>query len=106
MDGIGGRGSQVIIIGATNRIDSIDPALRRPGRFDYELYFGLPDAPSRLEMLKSWTKYKDGVQCELSDGFMKDIADRLEGSNGADVKVCHTIIYVKMFMKRKVLIAV
>lgn len=41
MDGIDNRG-EVIIIGATNRIDAIDPALRRPGRFDRELFFPLP----------------------------------------------------------------
>lgn len=41
MDGLDSRG-QVVVIGATNRIDAIDPALRRPGRFDRELAFGLP----------------------------------------------------------------
>lgn len=41
MDGLDNRG-EVIVIGATNRIDSIDPALRRPGRFDRELFFPLP----------------------------------------------------------------
>lgn len=42
MDGLDGRG-EVVVIGATNRLDSIDPALRRPGRFDREFLFGLPD---------------------------------------------------------------
>lgn len=42
MDGLDSRG-EVIVIGATNRLDSIDPALRRPGRFDREFLFGLPD---------------------------------------------------------------
>jgi SpoVK/Ycf46/Vps4 family AAA+-type ATPase len=99
MDGIGGRGSQVIIIGATNRLDSIDPALRRPGRFDYELYFGLPDSGSRLAMLKSWSKYDHGssnmnvdgqkrVKVSVQEPFLKGLADSLEGCNGADVKVC------------------
>ena len=41
MDGLDNRG-EIIVIGATNRIDAIDPALRRPGRFDRELYFPLP----------------------------------------------------------------
>ena len=41
MDGMDGRG-QVVVIGATNRPDAVDPALRRPGRFDREFYFGLP----------------------------------------------------------------
>jgi SpoVK/Ycf46/Vps4 family AAA+-type ATPase len=43
MDGLKNRG-EVLLIGATNRIDAIDPALRRPGRFDRELFFPLPAA--------------------------------------------------------------
>lgn len=42
MDGLDSRG-EVVVIGATNRLDSIDPALRRPGRFDREFLFGLPE---------------------------------------------------------------
>lgn len=42
MDGLDSRG-EIVVIGATNRIDSIDPALRRPGRFDREFLFNLPD---------------------------------------------------------------
>lgn len=50
MDGLDSRG-QVVVIGATNRPDAIDPALRRPGRFDRELTFTLPDARARLSIL-------------------------------------------------------
>ena len=46
MDGMDGRG-QVVVIGATNRPDAIDPALRRPGRFDREFYFPLPNLDAR-----------------------------------------------------------
>lgn len=46
MDGLDARG-EVVVIGATNRLDSIDPALRRPGRFDREFLFGLPDREVR-----------------------------------------------------------
>ncbi|RKP24327.1 P-loop containing nucleoside triphosphate hydrolase protein, partial [Syncephalis pseudoplumigaleata] len=46
MDGLDHRG-QVVVIGATNRVDAIDPALRRPGRFDREFYFGLPNETAR-----------------------------------------------------------
>lgn len=42
MDGLDSRG-EIVVIGATNRIDAIDPALRRPGRFDREFQFALPD---------------------------------------------------------------
>ena len=56
MDGMDGRG-QVIVIGATNRPDSVDPALRRPGRFDREFYFPLP----RVDVLLSIFIPKDGL---------------------------------------------
>ena len=48
----------VIVIGATNRIDAIDPALRRPGRFDRELYFPLPSVKARKEILQVITIQK------------------------------------------------
>jgi transitional endoplasmic reticulum ATPase len=50
MDGLKARG-EVIVIGATNRQDSIDPALRRPGRFDREIEIGVPNVPDRKEIL-------------------------------------------------------
>ena len=51
MDGLEKRG-QVVVIGATNRIDAIDPALRRPGRFDREIEIGVPDQKDRLEIFQ------------------------------------------------------
>lgn len=51
MDGLD-RMPGVIVIGATNRIDAVDPALRRSGRFDKELYFPLPSTQSRKEILQ------------------------------------------------------
>jgi linoleoyl-CoA desaturase len=53
MDGVKGRG-QVVVIGATNRPNTIDPALRRAGRFDREIDIGVPDKDGRLKM--SWPK--------------------------------------------------
>ncbi|KAI9592543.1 P-loop containing nucleoside triphosphate hydrolase protein, partial [Syncephalis fuscata] len=50
MDGLDHRG-QVVVIGATNRVDAIDPALRRPGRFDREFYFGLPNELARRRII-------------------------------------------------------
>lgn len=55
MDGLKGRG-QVVIIGATNRPNSIDPALRRFGRFDREIDIGVPDEVGRMEILRIHTK--------------------------------------------------
>ncbi|KAF1078237.1 CDC48 family AAA ATPase [Methanogenium sp. MK-MG] len=54
MDGLEERG-QVLVIGATNRLEAIDPALRRPGRFDREIEIGVPDETGRLEILKIHT---------------------------------------------------
>ncbi len=55
MDGLKGRGN-VIVIAATNRPNAIDPALRRPGRFDREIYIGVPDERGRLQILKIHTR--------------------------------------------------
>lgn len=53
MDGLDSRG-EIVVIGATNRMDSIDPALRRPGRFDREFLFGLPDRDVSVQALTSY----------------------------------------------------
>jgi transitional endoplasmic reticulum ATPase len=55
MDGLEERG-QVVVIGATNRVDAIDPALRRPGRFDREIEIGVPSEPDRIDILKIHTR--------------------------------------------------
>jgi SpoVK/Ycf46/Vps4 family AAA+-type ATPase len=64
MDGMDGRG-QVVVIGATNRPDAVDPALRRPGRFDREFYFGLPGLEARERilgiMVKGWEGWDVGL---------------------------------------------
>uniref|UniRef100_A0A8C9X482 ATPase family AAA domain-containing protein 2 n=1 Tax=Sander lucioperca TaxID=283035 RepID=A0A8C9X482_SANLU len=87
MDGLDGRG-EVVVIGATNRLDSIDPALRRPGRFDREFLFGLPDREVRnLEVFKLiHTRQWDPPP---SDIFLEELADKCVGYCGADIKaVC------------------
>ena len=55
MDGLDSRG-EVVVIGATNRLDNIDPALRRPGRFDREFIFPLPSKEARIQIIKIKTK--------------------------------------------------
>ncbi|MFD6221261.1 ATP-binding protein [Nocardia asteroides] len=52
MDGIGSSNSSTVVIAATNRLDDVDPALRRPGRFDWEIHFGIPSLDDRLEILE------------------------------------------------------
>ena len=86
MDGLDSRG-EVIIIGATNRIDSIDPALRRPGRFDREILFKLPGADARKQILKIHTsewEQKPGEE------FLNEIATKTAGYCGADLKALCT----------------
>ena len=84
MDGMDGRG-QVIVIGATNRPDNIDPALRRPGRFDREFYFPLPDLEGRLSILNIHTK-----DWGISDGFKRALAENTKGYGGADLRALCT----------------
>ncbi|QLH75028.1 MAG: CDC48 family AAA ATPase [Methanomassiliicoccales archaeon] len=80
MDGLSGRG-QVIVIAATNREDSIDPALRRPGRFDREIEIGVPSRSGRREILEIHTR---GMP--LEDGFDIDhFASLTHGFVGADL---------------------
>jgi len=81
MDGLKGRG-HVIVIGATNRPEAIDPALRRPGRFDREIEIGIPDAKGRLEILKIHTR---GMP--LTDDVDVDhMAQITHGYTGADLE--------------------
>uniref|UniRef100_UPI003AACCDE9 ATPase family AAA domain-containing protein 2-like isoform X1 n=1 Tax=Centroberyx gerrardi TaxID=166262 RepID=UPI003AACCDE9 len=85
MDGLDSRG-EVVVIGATNRLDSIDPALRRPGRFDREFLFGLPDREARKDILKIHTRQWSP---QPSDAFLEELADKCVGYCGADIKaVC------------------
>ncbi|KYK60126.1 AAA family ATPase [Drechmeria coniospora] len=84
MDGMDGRG-QVIVIGATNRPDNIDPALRRPGRFDREFYFPLPDLEGRRSILDIHTK-----DWGLSEPFKVSLADKTKGYGGADLRALCT----------------
>jgi transitional endoplasmic reticulum ATPase len=64
LDGMVERG-QVVVIGATNRVDAIDPALRRPGRFDREIHIGVPDTKDRFEILQIHTR---GMPIERDTG--------------------------------------
>jgi SpoVK/Ycf46/Vps4 family AAA+-type ATPase len=84
MDGMDGRG-QVIVIGATNRPDNIDPALRRPGRFDREFYFPLPDKEGRRSIVDIHTK-----DWGISDQFKDTLAERTKGYGGADLRALCT----------------
>ncbi|MEM4343247.1 MAG: CDC48 family AAA ATPase, partial [Candidatus Caldarchaeum sp.] len=80
MDGLKSRG-QVVVIGATNRIEAIDPALRRPGRFDREIRIGVPDRNGRKEILLIHTR-----RMPLSDDInLDELAEITHGFVGADI---------------------
>jgi transitional endoplasmic reticulum ATPase len=80
MDGMGTRGN-IIVIGATNRPNAIDPALRRPGRFDREIEIGVPDKQGRYEILQIHTRNMPLAE----DVDLKHLADVTHGYTGADI---------------------
>jgi transitional endoplasmic reticulum ATPase len=80
MDGMESRG-KVVVIGATNRPDSLDPALRRPGRFDREIEIGVPNREARLEVMQIHTR---GMPL-AGDVNIEKLADVTHGFVGADL---------------------
>ncbi len=84
MDGLDSRG-EIVVIGATNRLDSIDPALRRPGRFDREFLFNLPDKKVRESFLTSvryftanWHSVSQSVLVSLTQNTYPEIVWQLK----------------------------
>jgi transitional endoplasmic reticulum ATPase len=80
MDGMGTRGN-IIVIGATNRPNAIDPALRRPGRFDREIEIGVPDKAGRNEIVQIHTRNMPLAE----DVDVKRLSDITHGYTGADI---------------------
>ncbi|TET58570.1 MAG: AAA family ATPase [Promethearchaeota archaeon] len=96
MDGLRGRG-EIICVGATNRINSLDEALRRPGRFDREIEFGVPNAKGRKEIFQIHTR---GMPLE-EDVDLDNYAETTYGFVGADIMaICRE---AAMFSLRRVL---
>ncbi|MDP3881682.1 MAG: CDC48 family AAA ATPase [Nanoarchaeota archaeon] len=84
MDGLKARG-KIVVIGATNRINSIDPALRRPGRFDREVEISVPDKFSRLNILKIHTRNMPlipQIKRSYLERRVKSISDRISSLEG------------------------
>lgn len=79
MDGLEDRG-MVFVIAATNRLDSIDPAFRRPGRFDLEIRFELPDLEARKDILSRATS-----TWKVKSSVIDSVAKKTDGFNGADL---------------------
>ncbi|KAK5864416.1 hypothetical protein PBY51_015660 [Eleginops maclovinus] len=84
MDGIGSEGhsGQLIVLGATNRPHALDPALRRPGRFDKELEVGVPTAAERADILQKQLNF---VPCNATSEEVTQLADAAHGYVGADL---------------------
>uniref|UniRef100_A0A4W5J7B7 AFG2 AAA ATPase homolog A n=1 Tax=Hucho hucho TaxID=62062 RepID=A0A4W5J7B7_9TELE len=84
MDGIGSEGhsGQLLVLGATNRPHALDPALRRPGRFDKELEVGVPSVAERADILQ---KLLTSVPCRLTPDEVTQLADAAHGYVGADL---------------------
>ncbi|KAH7835155.1 hypothetical protein Vadar_023398 [Vaccinium darrowii] len=96
MDGLDSRG-QVVLIGATNRVDAIDGALRRPGRFDREFNFPLPGCEARAEILDIHTrKWKQPPSKELKS----ELAASCVGYCGADLKALCTEAAIRAFREK------
>lgn len=85
MDGFSSRKDPVIIIGSTNRLDILDPALLRPGRFDRHISIGYPSFRERLEILKMHVKNKP-----MQDISLEAFAYKTSGMTGADLEnICN-----------------
>ncbi|KAF3585173.1 hypothetical protein F2Q69_00025961 [Brassica cretica] len=96
MDGLDSRG-QVVLIGATNRVDAIDGALRRPGRFDREFNFSLPGCEARGEILDIHTRrWKNPPSRELKE----ELAASCVGYCGADLKALCTEAAIRAFREK------
>ncbi len=96
MDGLRGRG-EIICVGATNRINAIDEALRRPGRFDREIEFGVPNVKGRKEIFQIHTR---GMPLEM-DVDLDKYSEITHGFVGADIMaVCRE---AAMFSLRRIL---
>jgi transitional endoplasmic reticulum ATPase len=86
MDGFDDQGKSVVVIAATNRADVLDPALTRPGRFDWEIEFGLPTLSDRLEILS----VRAGYLATSGDLPVEDIAVLSEGWSAAELTAIWT----------------
>ena len=95
MDGLTDRGN-VVVLGATNRPDSVDPALRRPGRFDREMEISVPNIDGRIEILQIHTR---GMPI-AKDVDLKKLASELHGYTGADIKSLCAIKAIRRYLPK------
>ncbi len=86
MDGLKNRG-ELIVIAATNRVDSIDPALRRPGRFDREIELGVPDRKEREAIMRIHTRNMPLGTDKTKEKLIEEFAALTHGYTGADLSL-------------------
>lgn len=91
MDGIESS-HRVFVIGATNRLYAIDPALRRPGRFDKDIEVPQPDFESRIDILSKYVKWDDKSLFDDSVNmqYIEELAVKIDGFSGADISALYT----------------
>lgn len=89
MDGMSSD-NRVFVIGATNRLNTIDPALRRPGRFDLEFEVPLPDVSARYDILTKYVKLeKTELFDNVDDAFLQVLSELTNGYSGADLSLLY-----------------
>ena len=100
MDGFN-KNDQVIVIGATNRLDSLDPALLRPGRFDKILEIPIPNIESRKKMIKH---YLTKIKINKNKIKFENLLNRTDGFTGADIKNLINIAALNAIQKNRTLV--
>merc|ERR1712146_152811 len=96
LDGFHGHDDGIVVIGATNRHEAIDPALLRPGRFDRHVFVELPDEEERLEILSIHAR-KAPMLCDVDSATLKDLAGTAAGFSGAELaNVINEAIFLAM----------
>lgn len=89
MDGMNSN-NKVFVIGATNRLNAIDPALRRPGRFDLEFEVPLPNVSARYDILTKYVKLeKDELFNNVNNSFLQLLSELTNGYSGADLSLLY-----------------
>ena len=84
----GGGAPRIVVLAATNRPNAVDPALRRPGRFDREIEIGIPDQTNRHDILR---KMLARIPNSITDAQYKEVAAKAHGFVGADLKAGNAV---------------
>eukprot|EP00933_Yihiella_yeosuensis_P027817 TRINITY_DN21663_c0_g1_i2.p1 TRINITY_DN21663_c0_g1~~TRINITY_DN21663_c0_g1_i2.p1 ORF type:complete len:169 (+),score=36.15 TRINITY_DN21663_c0_g1_i2:247-753(+) len=101
LDGFHGHSDGVVILGATNRQEAIDPSLLRPGRFDRHVKIDLPDEGERLEILRVHARHAD-ILHDVQENTLKSVASSSAGFSGAELaNVVNEAIFLALRSRRE-----